>query len=82
MKKLMIAAAIVCAAAISQASSVAWGFNSGAIAAPTAAYDDGEGFLINGLATLLISDGAGGWNTAFADATMNDDFTWGGYECR
>ena len=39
MKKLMIAAAIVCAAAFAQAASFTWGFASGSIVGPAAEYN-------------------------------------------
>lgn len=51
MKKIMIAAAIVCAAALSHGASVVWG---GAVATP-----DGTGYLTTGTqAALLYSDSA------------------------
>ena len=78
MKKLMIAAAIVCAAVLSQGASIAWGFSSGAIASPAAAYDDGDGFLIDGLVSLyVLADDGKTWQTAFEGMTMNEDYTFG-----
>ena len=53
MKKLMIAAAIVCAAAFAQAASFTWGFASGSIVGPADEYNL-DGFLDGGTASLYI----------------------------
>ena len=53
MKKLMIAAAIVCAAAFAQAANYNWGFNNDQIFGPDG-YVDGDGYLIDGKAFLYI----------------------------
>ena len=78
MKKLMIAAAIVCAAAFAQASSVFWGFASGEIVGPTDAYCDEDGFLAAPTTAYLYLLGEDGktW-TQIATAGQNDDFSFG-----
>lgn len=78
MKKLIIASAIVCAAMLSQAASMNWGFASGEIVGPTDAYCDGDGFL-NAPATAylyLLGDDGKTW-TQVATAGQNDDFSFG-----
>ena len=52
MKKLMIAAAIVCAAAFAQAAATCWGFANGEIDDPTGQdylYDNGTAMLFKGV---------------------------------
>ena len=84
MKKLMIAAAIVCVAAFSNAANVAWGFASADTVAPDGnyfgegAYADATAFLFKGAVTM----GESGWNvgTATILATANMDptyYNWG-----
>ena len=78
MKKLMIAAAIVCAAACTQAASMVWGFGSGEIVGPTADYEE-DGFLAwdTAQATLfLLADDGKTWNE-IASARQNEDFSFG-----
>lgn len=55
MKKLMIAAAIVCAAAFAHAANFNWGFNNDQIFGPEG-YVDGDGYLLDGNAYLYIAD--------------------------
>ena len=85
MKKLMIAAAIVCAAAYANAASIAWGFGNGETKAPDGEYF-GEGKYADATAFLFlgtVSAGASGWqfsegatilDTANMDPTF---FNWG-----
>ena len=73
MKKLMIAAAIVCAAACTQAASMVWGFGSGEIVGPTAAYNDEYGYLNFDTATaqlFVLADDGKTWNEV---ATASQD---------
>ena len=77
MKKLMIAAAIVCAAVFAQAAEFNWGLANPAIYGPTGeAYSDSDGFLLDGIATLFI-DGV-----KVAEGGMNGDFTFGALDTR
>ena len=78
MKKLMIAAAIVCAAVCTQAASMVWGFASGEIVGPTAAYCDEDGFLNAPTTAYLYLLGEDGktW-TQIATAGQNEDFSFG-----
>ena len=55
MKKLLVLAAVVAMASASQAASYIWGFQSGEIEGPTAAYSDADGFLTGGTAYLYIA---------------------------
>ena len=55
MKKLLILATVVAMASASQAASYIWGFQSGEIEAPTAAYGDADGFISGGTAYLYIA---------------------------
>ena len=85
MKKLMIAAAVVCAAAYVNAASIAWGFGNAETVAPDGAYF-GEGAHADATAFLFlgtVSAGANGWqisegatilDTANMDPTY---FNWG-----
>ena len=55
MKKLMIAAAIVCAAAVGNAANCVWGFTSDAIqGAIGATYVDEDGYMDGGTAFLFL----------------------------
>ena len=63
MKKLMIAAAIVCAAVVSQAANFNWGFSSDQIVGPDGYNEDG--FIADGIARLYIGD------TLIAETTMD-----------
>ena len=85
MKKLMIAAAIVCAAAYANAASIAWGFGSDDTVAPDGAYF-GEGKYADATAFLVlgtVSAGATGWQfsdgaTILASANMDpNNWNWG-----
>ena len=85
MKKLMIAAAIVCAAAYANAASIAWGFGSADTVAPDGAYF-GEGKYADATAFLIlgtVSAGATGWQfsdgaTILASANMDPaNWNWG-----
>ena len=77
MKKLMIAAAIVCAAAFAQAAEFNWGLANPAIFGPAGeAYSDSDGYLLDGIATLFV-DGV-----QVAQGGMNGDFTFGDIENR
>ena len=74
MKKLMIAAAIVCAAAFAQAANYSWGFMNDQIFGP-AGYVDGEGYLIDGKAFLYIG------GTQIGDpATIDGNYTYGVFD--
>ena len=74
MKKLMIAAAIVCAAAFAQAANYSWGFNNDQIFGPEG-YVDGEGYLLDGIATLFIG------GTQVGDpATIDGNYTYGVFD--
>ena len=75
MKKLMIAAAIVCAAAISQGASYYWGIDNGAAMGPAGeAYSDPEGYLLDGIAKLYIGE------TLVATGGMDGDYKFGSYD--
>ena len=68
----MIAAAIVCAAACSQAGQFCWGIATYENEPPTAAFDDGSGYF-DGRGTAVLSVlGAEGW-TEIASAEMDGD---------
>ena len=69
MKKLMIAAAIVCAAAYTQASSFSWGNSSMDSLDPSGAYIEG------GTITLIVAG-----DTIFSGIGQNDDWTYGQFE--
>ena len=78
MKKLMIAAAIVCAAAMSHAAQFAWGFENGEIVDHTG----GENYLEGGTAMLYLGtvgfDSVKGWTfsegaTLLGTAGQNPD---------
>ena len=78
MKKLMIAAAIICAAVMSQASQYAWGFTNGEIVDHTG----GENYLEGGTAMLYLGtvgfDSVKGWTfsdgaTLLGTAAQNPD---------
>ena len=78
MKKLMIAAAIVCAAAMSQASQFAWGWGDGEIVD----HNGGESYLEGGTAMLYLGtvgfDSVKGWTfsegaTLLGTAAQNPD---------
>ena len=74
MKKLMIAVAIVCAAAFAQAANYSWGFNNDQIFGPEG-YVDGEGYLLDGIATLFIGE------TQVGDpATIDGNYTYGVFD--
>ena len=73
MKKLMIAAAIVCAAAFAQAANFNWGFSSSLIEGPTDAYCI-DGYLDGGYAALYIGD------TLIATSEQTADFNFGVYD--
>ena len=83
MKKLMIAAAIVCAAACTQAASMVWGFGSDSIVGPTEAYNDEYGYLNFDTATaslyVLAADGET-WN--FVTDARQDEvaYTFGNFD--
>ena len=83
MKKLMIAAAIVCAAVVSQAGTFVWGFTSDEIVGPTADYNDGEGYINFGTATaylyVLGSDGET-WNPADTATQNPSTYKWGYFD--
>ena len=68
MKKLMIAAAIVCAAAMSQAANFSWGFASGSD------YDPAGNYIEGGTASLYIN------NVLIATAGQNEDFQFGVFD--
>lgn len=68
MKKLMIAAAIVCAAVASQAANFSWGFASGSDVDPA-----GE-WMESGTASLYIN------NVLIATAGQNEDFQFGVFD--
>ena len=74
MKKLMIAAAIVCAAVVSQAANYNWGFNTYNTYAPGADYDDGMGYLIDGKAFLLIG------GTQIGEPATMQDYMFGSFD--
>ena len=75
MKKLMIAAAIVCAAAISQGASFYWGIDNGAAMGPAGeSYSDSDGFLLDGIAKLYIGE------TLIASGSMDGDYKFGSYD--
>ena len=65
MKKLMIAAAIVCAAAFAQAATFNWGFTSDSI------YGPDDDYLAGGTAQLWVG------GELIAEAGQNDDWTFG-----
>ena len=86
MKKLMIAAAIVCAAAMSQASQFAWGFTDGYIVD----HNGGESYLEGGTAMLYLGtvgfDSVKGWTFSegakllgTAGQNPDPDFNFGPY---
>ena len=68
MKKLMLAAALICAAVMSQASQYAWGFTNGEIVDHTG----GENYLEGGTAMLYLGtvgfDSVKGWT--FSEGAM------------
>ena len=74
MKKLMIAAAIVCAAAFAQAANYNWGLDNYDIVGPTDAYNQ-DGYLINAVAQLYIGGVAVG-----DPATKDDNWTYGSFD--
>ena len=85
MKKLMIAAAIACAAGYVNAASIAWGFQNAETKAPDGAYF-GEGGYADATAFLVlgtVSAGASGWQfsdgaSILASANMNPStWNWG-----
>ena len=72
MKKLMIAAAIVCAAVMSQAANFSWGLTNYEIASPSDAYDDGAGYVLpTAICSLYIG------TDLIASSPMEDDGTYG-----
>ena len=72
MKKLMIAAAIVCAAAFAQAANFSWGLTNYEIASADDAHDDGFGYATaDTICKLFIGD------TLIIQGTMEDDGTFG-----
>ena len=80
MKKLMVAAAIVCAAAYVQAGSVMWGFESWENLGPTAAYNEGDYGVLDvtkaSVAQLWIL-GADGYEMVDTAAPDGDAWTYG-----
>ena len=81
MKKLMIAAAIVCAAVVSQASSFVWGLGAGDYEGPNGERDAGLGVYADAKAFLYLGT-VGASETAFdlsgatllAEATFDSTF--------
>ena len=74
MKKLMIAAAIVCAAAFAQAANYSWGFGNAEIFGPEG-YIDSDGYLLDGIATLFIG------GTQVGDpASIDGNYTYGVFD--
>ena len=72
MKKLMIAAAIVCAAVVTQAANFSWGLSNYEIASPSDAYDDGAGYVLpTAICSLYIG------SDLIASGPMEDDGTFG-----
>ena len=74
MKKLMIAAAIVCAAAFAQAANFSWGFNNDQIFGPEG-YVDGDGYLLDGNAYLYIAD-----TLIAGPANIDGNYTYGVFD--
>jgi hypothetical protein len=74
MKKLMIAAVIVCAAALAQAATYNWGLDNYEIVGPTDAYNE-DGFLVNAVAQLYIGGVAVG-----DSATKDGDWLYGSFD--
>ena len=68
MKKVMIAAAIVCASAFANAASFGWGFTSIDVLDPSGNYIDG------GTASLYIG------TTLIATSGQNGDYTFGSFD--
>lgn len=68
MKKLMIAAAIVCAAAFAQAATFNWGFSSDAIEDPAGNAIEG------GMAYLYVA------GELIASGPQNEDWTYGSFD--
>ena len=83
MKKLMIAAAIVCAAAYANAASIAWGFGNAETKAPDGeyfgegSYADATAFLF--LGTVTASDTAFDTSSATLLASGGFDEDWWAY---
>ena len=75
MKKLIIAASIVCAAAFAQAASFYWGVNNSSIMGPGTVADgyvDEYGYLLDATAQLIV-DG----NVIATAPSINEDYTFG-----
>ena len=86
MKKLMIAAAIVCAAAVSHGALAQWGMLSDSVAGPEGGkYTDGDGYLTAGTIFLYVGDYVTASDSAFnfgsanyiTDGTIGTDYKWG-----